>query len=82
MGRVCDDGWDLYDAQVVCHEIGYGNPIAANHNACYGQCHHKRWLGDLNCVGTEWIIGNYLHKEWNIHKCRYYEAAGVMCATG
>ena len=82
-GTVCDDGWDLNDAEVVCHELGYGKVLAAPGNAFYGRGHGKKiWLSNLNCVGTEWTIGNCLHKGWKFHRCVHQEDAGVHCATG
>ena len=81
-GTVCDDGWDLNDAQVVCNELGLGNAIAARHSAFYGKGRGNIWLDDLNCVGTEWTIGNCLHRGWKLHNCNHHQDAGVKCATG
>ena len=82
-GTVCDDGWDLNDAQVVCSELGLGNAVAARYGAFYGQGYSKKiWLDDLKCVGTEWAIGNCSHKGWNVHNCYHNEDASVKCATG
>ena len=55
-GTVCDDGWDLNDAQVVCSELGYGQPVAARHGAFYGQGSGRIWLDNVNCVGTEGLL--------------------------
>ena len=82
-GTVCDDGWDLNDAQVVCNELGFGKAIAVRHSAFYGKGRGKKiWLDDVDCVGTEWTIGNCLHQGWNAHNCRHSDDAGVICSSG
>ena len=81
-GTVCDDGWDLDDAQVVCGELGYGNAIAARHNAFYGQGSGLIWLDNVNCIGTEVTIGNCSHEAWGNHNCDHGKDASVHCAAG
>ena len=79
-GTVCDNGWDLNDAQVVCNELGLGQAVAARHNVFYGS--GKTWLDNLNCVGTEWTIGNCSHRGWGIENCSHSKDVGVKCSTG
>ena len=81
-GTVCDDGWDLNDAQVVCSELGLGKAVNARHSAYYGQGSGPIWLDDLHCVGNETKIGDCPHGGWRSHKCGHGEDAGVNCAIG
>jgi len=81
-GTVCDDYWDLNDAQVLCRELGLGQAIAARRNAFYGQGSGRIWLDNLNCVGTELSIVNCSHRGWGIENCGHYEDAGVKCSAG
>jgi len=81
-GTVCDNGWDLNDAQVVCSELGFGNAVAARHGAFYGEGSRQIWLDELQCIGTEWTIRNCTHKGWGVENCDHEEDASVNCTTG
>ena len=78
-GTVCDDEWDLNDAQVVCRQLGFGPAIAAREDAFYGEGSGQIWLDNLNCTGSESAIENCLHNGWGIHDCDSFEDASVVC---
>ena len=80
-GTVCDDEWDLNDAQVVCRQLGFGPAIAAITQASYGQGSGQIWLDNLNCNGTEWTIGNCSHIGWGVNNCNHDEDAGLKCTA-
>ena len=76
-------GWDLNDAQVVCKELGFGNAVAARYSESYGPGRGEIWLSDLQCVGTEWTIGNCSHSGWEERHYRNRNInAGVKCLSG
>ena len=79
-GTVCDDGWDLNDAQVICRQLGLGSAIATSHNAFYGQGRGPIWFNSVNCSGTELNIKDCSHGGWEINNCSHGEDAGVKCA--
>ena len=84
-GTVCDYGWDLHDAQVVCNQLGFGKAVAAEHNAFYGQGRGQIWLDGVNCVGTEETIGNCSHSGWgnlSYYHCSHGDDASVKCSSG
>ena len=76
-GTVCDGGWDLNDAQVVCRQLGFGPAIATKNNECSG----KLCLHNLNCTGSESTIGGCAHSGWRIQDCDYEESAGLVCGA-
>ena len=79
-GTVCDDGWDLDDAQVVCRQLGFGPAVVARGDAYYGLVNSGQiWLDELNCIGTELTIENCVHNGWGNHDCDHTEDASVEC---
>ena len=81
-GTVCDDEWDLNDAQVICNELGYGKAIDARPSGFYGWGSGEIWLDNLNCGGTEDSVVNCSHGGWGYHNCHHGEDAGVKCSAG
>ena len=81
-GTVCDDFWDLNDAQVVCNELDLGKATAAIYSAFYGHGSGQVWIDDLDCAGTEETIRNCTHRGWGIEDCSHYEDASVNCTVG
>ena len=78
-GTICDIGWDMNDAQVVCRELDLGPAIAARHNAFYRQGSGQIWLDNLKCDGTESSIRKCSHTGWGMKDCSHYKDAGVQC---
>ncbi|KAH0508183.1 Scavenger receptor cysteine-rich domain-containing protein SCART1 [Microtus ochrogaster] len=78
-GTVCDDSWDLADAEVVCRQLGCGLAIAALHNAAFGPGSGPVWLDEVGCRGTETSLGACQAEPWGYGDCSHKEDAGVRC---
>ena len=78
-GTVCDDWWDLQDADVVCRQLGYDGALSAPRAAAFEQGTGPIWLDDVRCFGNEKSIFQCGHKGWGVENCGHSEDAGAVC---
>ena len=84
-GTVCDLGWDINDAKVVCNMLGY--PVAIHAiSAYFGEGSGPIWLPYLVCSGTESNIASCYRSGYGWgqnHYCTggHSQDAGVVCSS-
>ena len=76
---VCDDSWDVTDASVVCHQLGYKGARQATSSAHHGQGTGSILLDDLICRGREANLLQCIHSGVGSHNCAHSEDAGAIC---
>ena len=79
-GTVCDDLWDLNEAEVVCRQLGCSQAVSALGKAHFGPGSGDIFLDNLQCAGAERHLGQCAHSGWSEHNCGHHEDAGVICS--
>lgn len=80
-GTVCDDHWDINDANVVCKMLNYSRALRAPGKAFFGRGNGKIWLGSVNCRGNEISLLQCGQPGWNVDSCDHHEDASVICES-
>ena len=78
-GTICDDNWDIQDARVICHQLGYPYAVAAPLSAHYGEGSGPILLDDVHCLGNESDIFTCVYNEVGNHDCTHNEDASAEC---
>ncbi|KAF5895098.1 scavenger receptor cysteine-rich type 1 protein M130-like, partial [Clarias magur] len=78
-GTVCDDDWDMSDAQVVCRQLGCGKAVSIPQSASFDQGSGPIWMANVRCSGNETDITQCTHNGFGNHNCNHSEDAGVIC---
>ncbi|XP_033112696.1 scavenger receptor cysteine-rich domain superfamily protein-like isoform X2 [Anneissia japonica] len=81
-GTICDDAWDIFDANVVCKQLGFESARAAYPNNSYPSGDslpiHVR---DVFCVGYEKSVYECLFHRTHLDRCAHSEDATLACNT-
>lgn len=78
-GTVCDDDWDIVDANVVCRQLGCGHAVALPAAMTFGQGSGPIFLDNVDCKGREAALSECWSHGWGIHNCYHYEDVAVVC---
>ena len=81
-GTVCDSNWDLADATVVCHQLGYLKAVGAPRYSFFGAGSGPAWYSNVRCTGTEMNLTECSHSYYySGSACSHSRDAGVMCSS-
>ena len=80
-GTVCDDGWDITDANVVCRQLNYSGATSAPGQAFFGAGSGPIHYDNVACTGSEARLADCSHPGIGVHNCGHSEDAGVVCDT-
>ncbi|XP_041032841.1 deleted in malignant brain tumors 1 protein-like [Carcharodon carcharias] len=79
-GTVCDNGWDLSAANVVCRVLNCGTALSAEGGASYGEGTDVIWSYNVSCNGTELTLDQCSANKWVGTNCTHSQDAGITCS--
>uniref|UniRef100_A0A803JPV6 SRCR domain-containing protein n=1 Tax=Xenopus tropicalis TaxID=8364 RepID=A0A803JPV6_XENTR len=79
-GTVCDETWDLADANVVCKELGCGSATEAPKAARFHPGDGPIWLEKVFCNGNEAHLSECGAVTSRRGVCDHSQDAGVICS--
>ncbi|XP_050921552.1 scavenger receptor cysteine-rich type 1 protein M130 isoform X2 [Lates calcarifer] len=76
---VCEDDFDLQDAEVVCREVGCGAPSVLQ-GALYGEVEAPMWTREFQCAGNESLLLDCDSSGPARKSCSSGKAVGLTCS--
>ncbi|CAL7933954.1 unnamed protein product [Xylocopa violacea] len=83
-GQVCDDGFGMIDADVICKELGFNlGALEVSPGGYFGNMDPPTtfMVDQLKCRGNESSLRECDFEGWGVHDCQPEEAVGVICKT-
>ena len=78
-GTICDDTWDINDANVACRQLGFTGASSASTRAAHGRGSGPIWRDHMNCVGSESSLFECPFTQEGFNHCHHGEDSGVVC---
>ena len=76
-GGICSQQWDKSDAQVLCRQLGCGDPVSVF--ADFGRSSGPMYLSELLCRGDENKLTDCGHSGWENAPCDDFPHTGIVC---
>ena len=82
-GTVCDDYWDINDANVVGRQLGFSSASSAPRGAPYALGSVYIWKENVKCHGAEASLFDRSHLQLRTanYWCSHSENTGVVCVS-
>ena len=80
-GTMCDSNWDLADATVVCHQLGYLRAVGYPRYAVFGAGSGPSWYDSIDCDGSERNLTECNNNGLSWYACSHSQDVGVMCSS-
>uniref|UniRef100_A0A8B9SZA7 SRCR domain-containing protein n=1 Tax=Anas platyrhynchos TaxID=8839 RepID=A0A8B9SZA7_ANAPL len=77
-GTLCDNAWDMWDAEVACRQLGCGPAVYALGQAAAGEGTGPMWL--MECRGTELSLQDCWAQPGDRGACQHKADAAVHCS--
>ncbi len=78
-GTVCNNSWDMVDANVVCRELGLGPAEIIHESGQFGSGSGQIWLSGVQCNGTEKQLRHCSSLGWGNNSCDHGNDVAITC---
>lgn len=80
VGKVCERGWGLKEADVVCRHLGCGSVLKTSYQIYSKINPTNTWLFVSSCNGNETSLWDCENWQWGGLSCDHDEEAKITCS--